>query len=227
MSVARAKTVGLGVIITLCLGIFLAAQGPLTNLLSLRGRTDANGYLIGTMAGYTAPDGPLTALSNIRGRTDANGYLLMTTSSSGSSLFPDGTACTAAGMAFSGEATTGFVRGGSGDMIVCLAAQRQIDLSGTSFGLGSDSVIGWSASAGNATAAKDTTIRRSGIGEVQFSSVAFAALGTPANGSFTYCTDCTEVTPATCPVTQASCICAGSGSGAFARRVNSTWYCTF
>ncbi len=59
------------------------------------------------------------------------------------------------------------------------------------------------------------------------SGVAFASLGTPANGSLIYCTDCTETTPASCPVTQASCICAASGNGAFARRVNGAWYCTF
>lgn len=60
------------------------AQGPLTPLMTLRGRTDANGYLIATMSPYTGPDGPLTALANLRGRTDANGYLLTTT---GAGLF--------------------------------------------------------------------------------------------------------------------------------------------
>lgn len=59
------------------------------------------------------------------------------------------------------------------------------------------------------------------------SSVAFASLGTPSDGTQIYCTDCTETTPATCPVTQASCICTNSGSGAFARRVGGAWYCTF
>lgn len=56
---------------------------------------------------------------------------------------------------------------------------------------------------------------------------AIASLGTPANGTIRYCNDCTVTTAATCPATQASCVCAGSGTGAFARRINGAWYCTF
>lgn len=44
--------------------------------------------------------------------------------------------------------------------------------------------------------------------------VAFAALGTPADGTFVYCSDCTKATP-----------CAGSGSGAFAKRIAGAWDC--
>lgn len=62
---------------------------------------------------------------------------------------------------------------------------------------------------------------------ILFTPTLFSGLGTPTNGTIMYCSDCTETTPATCPVTQASCICAGSGTGAFARRINSAWYCTF
>lgn len=43
---------------------------------------------------------------------------------------------------------------------------------------------------------------------------AFAALGTPADGSYTYCSDCTKATP-----------CASGGSGAFAKRINGAWDC--
>jgi hypothetical protein len=42
----------------------------------------------------------------------------------------------------------------------------------------------------------------------------FAALGTPANGAITYCSDCTKATP-----------CAGSGTGAIAKRLNGAWDC--
>lgn len=42
----------------------------------------------------------------------------------------------------------------------------------------------------------------------------FANLGTPANGSFFYCSDCTIANP-----------CAGSGTGAFAKRLNAVWVC--
>lgn len=44
--------------------------------------------------------------------------------------------------------------------------------------------------------------------------VAFAALGTPSNGTLIYCTDCTIANP-----------CAGSGTGAFAKRLNGIWVC--
>lgn len=44
--------------------------------------------------------------------------------------------------------------------------------------------------------------------------LAFASLGTPADGTLTYCTDCTQANP-----------CAGSSTGAFARRENGAWNC--
>lgn len=42
----------------------------------------------------------------------------------------------------------------------------------------------------------------------------FANLGTPSNGSFCFCSDCTKATP-----------CAGSGDGALAKRLNGAWDC--
>jgi len=42
----------------------------------------------------------------------------------------------------------------------------------------------------------------------------FASLGTPANGTLIYCSDCTIANP-----------CAGSGTGAFAKRLNGAWVC--
>src|SRR6201999_3580624 len=43
----------------------------------------------------------------------------------------------------------------------------------------------------------------------------FASLGTPANGSVRYCSDCAATAP-----------CTGSGSGAEASRVNGAWNCS-
>lgn len=43
---------------------------------------------------------------------------------------------------------------------------------------------------------------------------AFAALGTPSNGTMTYCSDCTIANP-----------CAGGGTGAIAKRLNGAWVC--
>ena len=45
-------------------------------------------------------------------------------------------------------------------------------------------------------------------------STLFANLGTPINGTFVYCPDCTVANP-----------CAGSGTGALAKRLNSAWVC--
>lgn len=45
-------------------------------------------------------------------------------------------------------------------------------------------------------------------------STTFANLGTPANGVFIYCSDCTIANP-----------CAGGGTGALAKRLNSIWVC--
>lgn len=44
--------------------------------------------------------------------------------------------------------------------------------------------------------------------------VAFGALGTPSNGNFVYCADCTIANP-----------CAGGGAGALAKRLNGVWVC--
>lgn len=45
-------------------------------------------------------------------------------------------------------------------------------------------------------------------------SVLFATLGAEADGAMVYCSDCTKATP-----------CAGAGTGAFAKRINSAWDC--
>ncbi len=54
-----------------------AVDGPLTNALNLRVRTDQNGYLLTTAIAYGGTDGPYTNFGNIKLRTDLNGYLLV------------------------------------------------------------------------------------------------------------------------------------------------------
>ena len=51
-------------------------------------------------------------------------------------------------------------------------------------------------------------------GMIKLGAVAFATLGTPSNGTIAYCSDCAKATP-----------CAGSGSGALAKRINGAWDC--
>lgn len=185
--------------VALIAAVTLLAQGPLTTATNLRVRTDANSYLITT----TAPDGPLTSFGNIKVRTDSNGYLLTTSSPSGTGntvYAGDGLVGTPS-ITFASDPDTGLWHSATNSLAVSAGGALAATF-GTSFTLAT------------------------GVPFVQ-TAVAFASLGTPADGTMRFCNDCTETTPATCPVTQASCICAGSGTGAFARRVNSTWYCTF
>ncbi len=64
------------------------------------------------------------------------------------------------------------------------------------------------AGAGEVTALGVTSIA------LQLPSVALASLGTPADGTIAYCSDCNKATP-----------CTGSGDGALAKRINGAWDC--
>ena len=59
----------------------------------------------------------------------------------------------------------------------------------------------------------DSTAQVVNFGGVD-AAVTFSTLGTPANGSYEYCSNCTITSP-----------CAGSGTGAFAKRLNGVWVC--
>ena len=51
-------------------------------------------------------------------------------------------------------------------------------------------------------------------GKIEFGATLFAALGTPTNGTITYCSNCTIANP-----------CASGGTGAIAKRLNGVWVC--
>lgn len=51
-------------------------------------------------------------------------------------------------------------------------------------------------------------------GALNMGGATFASLGTPQNGTFIYCSDCTI-----------AATCAGGGTGALAKRLNSVWVC--
>jgi hypothetical protein len=54
----------------------------------------------------------------------------------------------------------------------------------------------------------------------------FSQLGGQSNGSYTYCSDCTVTAPSSCSAANPSaCVCAGGGTGAFAKRLNGAWLC--
>lgn len=71
--------------------------------------------------------------------------------------------------------------------------------------------LAFSTRTGDATAVKWTML---GAGYLLSAGLTFATLGTPANGAIVYCSDCTFANP-----------CAGSGTGAIAKRLNGAWRC--
>jgi hypothetical protein len=84
---------------------------------------------------------------------------------------------------------------------------------------GNVAISGGNATAGNANGGNVTMDGGAGVGTgikgfVQLLSRTFTTLGTPANGSIAYCSDCTIANP-----------CAGSGTGAIAKRLNAVWVC--
>jgi len=89
----------------------------------------------------------------------------------------------------------------------------QFDWSGN-FTIAADGALRWSNAAGNATGTADLSMTRVAAGEYGWTTVLFTNLGTPANGTFCYCSDCTIASP-----------CASGGTGALAKRLNATWIC--
>lgn len=96
---------------------------------------------------------------------------------------------------------------------------------GYTFGMFQDGILAWSTTATanssgaqvKQTTAEDGILVRtstSGYGVVQLTGVAFASLPASPDGTIAWCTDCAKATP-----------CAGSGTGAFAKRMNATWDC--
>jgi len=54
---------------------------------------------------------------------------------------------------------------------------------------------------------------------LKMSAVLFANLGTPSNGTQSYCSNCAQTTP------YVDTTCAGGGTGAMAYRLNGAWKC--
>lgn len=70
-----------------------------------------------------------------------------------------------------------------------------------------------------AACSSGTTFIQGGSGTIgakswESSASTFAGLGTPVNGTFKYCSDCTIANP-----------CAAAGTGALAKRLNGAWVC--
>jgi hypothetical protein len=201
-------------VIALAAVVTLFAQGSIPS--QTRVRTDASNYLITTGAAYTGPDSPPTNFLNARIRTDANGYLITTSSPSSSNLYYAANGTVAApSYTFSSETGLGLFRPGAGYLAFAELGVMDWTAGGGNFIMATSEAIGWAATANPYSGAFDTKLQRAGAGEIGFTTpVLFAALGTPANGSFCYCSDCTIANP-----------CASGGTGAFAKRLNGVWVC--
>lgn len=99
----------------------------------------------------------------------------------------------------------------SGGGAVDVAGTRAFQIDNTGVILTNGFTLRFSGSSGGAA---DLVFSRVTANEYGVSAVAFASLGTPANGTFAYCSDCTIANP-----------CAGAGTGAFAKRLNGVWVC--
>jgi hypothetical protein len=149
-------------------------------------------------------------------------------------LAPDGTALLPA-YSFASEPTLGFWRAASGNVTLqggtftassTISTQAGYGSGGwftitpgatQGIALGSGATIGWDSATSHGgfnQTGIDTKLGRAGPGEIAFTPVLFAALGTPANGALAYCSDCLI-----------AATCAGAGTGAFAKRLNGAWVC--
>lgn len=117
-------------------------------------------------------------------------------------------------MAITMEATT--LLGWQGDANTIVATGKNLVFAGNATSPLSNPDVGFTRpSAGIVRVTNAST----GYGQLEagtfsLNAVAFASLGTPSNGTLVYCSDCTIANP-----------CAGSGTGALAKRLNGVWVC--
>lgn len=164
---------------------------------------------LGILAGSTAhvsTQAPFLVFGSQSGlpvaiKSTSNALWVSLQSNASSFLAPDGTTLLP-GYAFSGNTAIGLSR-----------ATGQLNISGNNIGIYpfSNATQGWLFNA-------------SGV-LTNSAALTNATLPASAAGSIVYCSDCAPTTPATCPATKASCVCTGSGTGAFAIRLNGVWDC--
>jgi len=142
-------------------------------------------------------------------RVDGSGVRL----NGGSSVVVgDGTA-SAPSITFVNERTSGLYRNGTNDIRLSDGTSDEMRWFQNGVILRSDALLGFAANT-SLSSTLDAYISRRGAGEFGWVNTTFSALGTPADGTFAYCSDCTIANP-----------CAGSGTGAFAKRLNGVWVC--
>jgi len=140
------------------------------------------------------------------------GPVVITPGAANKVLAVDGSAAAPA-LSFAGQPNTGFLRNAANEVTLSINGNRQFDWS-TNFAIASDGALAFTNAAGNATGTQDTVISRVAAGQFGWTAVLFTNLGTPASGTFCYCSDCTIANP-----------CASGGTGALAKRLNGVWVC--
>lgn len=133
----------------------------------------------------------------------------------GNEFFNSVAAATGRAIWFSGAGGTAVTIRGNYINAYAAAANTAIDPGGFNF---TDSDFSGNSINGAGTAfgtfGATTRLAYPGVTLLGLGSTTNANLGTPANGTIIYCSDCTKATP-----------CAGGGTGAFARRANGAWDC--
>lgn len=111
---------------------------------------------------------------------------------------------------------TSIARGGATGIITLGNAITSTDFNRLNFGGTTSAFPAWQRTGATLQARLADNSANAGVIvlSLQMSTTAFAALGTPGNGTFLYCSDCTIASP-----------CAGAGTGAFAKRLNGIWVC--
>lgn len=132
---------------------------------------------------------------------------------------------------FGADTTTGFYQSAANTYTWVSGGVNYWSQSANRTAMSNADVFGWSSTANSAGTLDVNLVRASpgvlavGTGAggtggtlllttTTYTAVAFAALGTPGNGTVEYCNDCTVVAT-----------CAGSGTGAIAKRLNGAWVC--
>jgi hypothetical protein len=129
-----------------------------------------------------------------------------------SQVYATAGSASAPSISFSGDPTSGWYDIAAGNTAFSSSGTGRLLITGATLQLKSDQTLAWSSGAINS--ASDLAFTRVAAGQYGITAVLFANLGTPASGTFCYCSDCTIANP-----------CASGGSGAFAKRLNGVWVC--
>jgi len=114
------------------------------------------------------------------------------------------------GVSYYGSGNVGTLVSITGSTSTCknIVLQNLVTLAGSVLNTIIDSVYGRTVSGAQ-------QVPYYGTGRITLGSSTFASLGTHVNGTEIYCSDCLQASP-----------CAGSGTGAFAQRINGAWDCS-